>query len=380
MENNKQDNSKDDENKKKLDGKTGKNSNKNKNKDKEKFYFFKVDKNKIKLRLKKMKSKVVSRNNMRKKLVLIISLFILIGIGYALYTNTGSDNTEYYNLDTDNIEDSTGYEEEVSESEEVDPAEETLFFGNDELEDLETEEEETVNREDDREASDNRGDDSEASENEISKNEETEDVSQETQSDEESPAEREEEEAETDSRSSEPEVTEETDDSETERESDSTETEGRDETEEDVVTESNQALKEPEEERSGLSLLPPVSGEVIRSSGWFYHPVFEDWRYQNGITLEGNTGDVVMAADSGTVVSVTEDDYRGIMVEIDHGEEWSSVYGHLQKASVSAEEVVGKGQEIGLIGESGITDQPSLYFELQNEEGPVDPLDYFDEK
>ncbi|ACL70524.1 M23 family metallopeptidase [Halothermothrix orenii] len=125
-----------------------------------------------------------------------------------------------------------------------------------------------------------------------------------------------------------------------------------------------------------FELLKPVSGEILRDPGWYFHPVFEDWRYQTGVIIDGKAGDIVMAAASGTVRSVREDEYYGIIVEVEHQGGWRTLYGNLQRSSVSPGEVISKGQEIGRIGNTGIMEEPSLYFELRNGEGPVNPLDY----
>ena len=147
-----------------------------------------------------------------------------------------------------------------------------------------------------------------------------------------------------------------------------------------VVTEPAQSMttNQDNNQEQDFSLLKPVSGETVRSKGWYFHPIFKDWRYQPGLEFKGNTGDIVMAADSGKVIAVSEDEYKGVMVKIDHGQGWKTVYGHLQKASVSPGKVVGKGQEIGRVGQSGITDQPALYFELLNNDSPVNPREYIE--
>ena len=69
-----------------------------------------------------------------------------------------------------------------------------------------------------------------------------------------------------------------------------------------VVTESLRPVSRIEEER-GMELIKPVSGEVVQTSGWYYNPVLEDWRYQEGIAFSGNAGDIVMAAAAGRVLS-----------------------------------------------------------------------------
>lgn len=142
-----------------------------------------------------------------------------------------------------------------------------------------------------------------------------------------------------------------------------------------VVTEPINPLEVPVSRT--LTLLKPVDGEIIQEPGWYFHPVFDDWRYQSGLEFKGESGNIVMAAAAGRIISVKEDQYKGILVKIEHENGWQTLYGHLQKAVVSVGENVARGQEIGRLGSSGISAHPSLYFSLETQEGAIDPTDYF---
>lgn len=144
-----------------------------------------------------------------------------------------------------------------------------------------------------------------------------------------------------------------------------------------VVTEALRPISSYDNTRQGLELIKPVSGEIVQTSGWYYNPVLEDWRYQEGIGFSGNSGDIVMAAAAGKVLSVEEDVYRGIMVVIEHEDGWVTEYGHLERATVSPGSRVSKGQEIGRVGNTGMATEPILYFSLKNNEGAIDPLSFF---
>ena len=143
-----------------------------------------------------------------------------------------------------------------------------------------------------------------------------------------------------------------------------------------VVTEAVNPITEPV--KRTLTLLKPVDGEIIREPGWYFHPVFDDWRYQSGLEFTGEAGNIVMAAAAGRIISVKEDQYKGILVTIEHENGWRTIYGHLQKAVVSNGESVARGQEIGKLGSSGMAVQPSLYFVLETPDGSIDPTEYFD--
>lgn len=145
---------------------------------------------------------------------------------------------------------------------------------------------------------------------------------------------------------------------------------------EGVVTKPTKPMEQPA--RTAFTLLKPVSGQILQEPGWYYHPVFNDWRYQYGIEMSGNPGDVVMAAASGRVTTVKEDEYKGILVTVEHDNGWLTTYGHLQKSTVSPGQKISKGQEVGRVGTTGVSAEPSLYFSLKNEESEIDPREYFE--
>ena len=149
------------------------------------------------------------------------------------------------------------------------------------------------------------------------------------------------------------------------------------ELEEDVVTEPVLPVMETEQEE--IRLLQPVSGEIIRNRGWYYHSVFNDWRFLEGITIDSTAGNIVMAADFAEVSEVVEDDYKGLVVKLNHEDVWETIYGHLAEAAVKPGDTVARGQEIGRVGQSGLAvENPKLYFELKNKNGYVNPAEFFE--
>lgn len=286
-----------------------------KNKNDDKFYLFKIDKDKIKLQLKDIGTKIIRRKNKRKKIAILFLFCLLIGVVIAVnYYKPGQL-----------VKDNSEVIIESDNKEEQTAGEEQFSF--------KTNAEEKIAE-----------DRFNLSSQELKLNKKAnERLEQENMQEEKSqPA---------------------------SSKKNSQEVEG-------VVTTPVIPLKEKKDRE--IELLKPVSGENIRLAGWYYHPVFKDWRYQQGIELAGDPGEVVMAADSGKVITVKDDEYKGIVVIIKHNNGWKTLYGHLKRASVSSGEVIGKGQEIGRVGQSGISNEPSLYFELLNGGEIVNPEEYFE--
>jgi murein DD-endopeptidase MepM/ murein hydrolase activator NlpD len=65
----------------------------------------------------------------------------------------------------------------------------------------------------------------------------------------------------------------------------------------------------------------------------------------------------------------------GYYVEIDHGNGFHTVYGHMSKVVVTRGQFVAKGQLIGLMGATGHATGPHLHFEIRYEGVPQNPLD-----
>ncbi len=66
----------------------------------------------------------------------------------------------------------------------------------------------------------------------------------------------------------------------------------------------------------------------------------------------------------------------GNVVVIHHGGGWNSFYAHLKKGSIRVVkgQRVSKGEILGMVGMSGLTDFPHLHFELRHQNTRIDPF------
>jgi murein DD-endopeptidase MepM/ murein hydrolase activator NlpD len=119
----------------------------------------------------------------------------------------------------------------------------------------------------------------------------------------------------------------------------------------------------------------PVAGEVDMSSpfGVRTDPFLGRPAMHTGIDLRGESGEPVHATANGKVSIAGWDGGYGRMVEIDHGNGFSTRYGHLSEIDVKVGQQVRIGQLIGKIGSTGRSTGPHLHYETRINSEPVNP-------
>ncbi|PSB13813.1 hypothetical protein C7B76_18545 [filamentous cyanobacterium CCP2] len=122
----------------------------------------------------------------------------------------------------------------------------------------------------------------------------------------------------------------------------------------------------------------PVAGFPITSSfGSRVHPISGDVRFHKGIDIGTPIGTPIRTAKEGQVVFAGWSGTYGKKVIISHGEEYETLYAHLDELLVKEGDLVAAGQIIGLSGNTGYVSGPHLHFEIWLNEVALNPLDYF---
>lgn len=118
----------------------------------------------------------------------------------------------------------------------------------------------------------------------------------------------------------------------------------------------------------------PNDGAVVSLFGRQKHPKFDTYIYKKGIEIETSRGEEVRAVHSGVVQYANWFRGYGMVIIIDHGENYYSIYAHLAKLLVSVGETVLRNKPIGQVGETGLSQGNNLYFEIRHQGEPMDPL------
>ena len=116
---------------------------------------------------------------------------------------------------------------------------------------------------------------------------------------------------------------------------------------------------------------------MIPTNGRLSSPFGMRWgRMHNGIDLAASVGTPIYAADEGTVICSEYKGSFGNLVQIDHGNGYTTYYAHNSENLVSVGQTVAKGDLIAKIGSTGRSTGPHLHFEIRYDDVPQDPMNY----
>jgi murein DD-endopeptidase MepM/ murein hydrolase activator NlpD len=107
------------------------------------------------------------------------------------------------------------------------------------------------------------------------------------------------------------------------------------------------------------------------------HPIFNRARPHQGVDITAKVGTPIVAAAKGTVISAGYEGDYGFMVELDHGYGVITRYAHASKTLVRRGQVVERGENIALVGSTGLSVGPHLHYEVLVNGRPTNPRKFF---
>ena len=115
----------------------------------------------------------------------------------------------------------------------------------------------------------------------------------------------------------------------------------------------------------------PVDGRLLARFG---ETRGDDARTKwDGVMISASSGSQVHAVHGGRVVFADWLRGAGLLVILDHGNGYLSLYGHNQSLLKKPGDVVKAGEAISTVGTSGGQDTPALYFAIRQQGRPTDP-------
>lgn len=96
-----------------------------------------------------------------------------------------------------------------------------------------------------------------------------------------------------------------------------------------------------------------------------------------GVVINGDSGSSITSVANGKVLFADWLRGFGLVLVVDHGAGYMTVYGHNQALLKSVGDLVNRGETIALMGQSGGQSTPNLYFELRHKGIPLNPKQWF---
>ena len=114
----------------------------------------------------------------------------------------------------------------------------------------------------------------------------------------------------------------------------------------------------------------PVVGKPSNRFGRYRNGTSLRWQ---GLTIPSTEGNRVEAIHSGRIVFADWLRGSGLLVIIDHGDGYMSLYAHNQSLLKEIGDWVNPGDTIATVGNSGGQQRSGLYFEIRHNGKPTDP-------
>jgi septal ring factor EnvC (AmiA/AmiB activator) len=115
----------------------------------------------------------------------------------------------------------------------------------------------------------------------------------------------------------------------------------------------------------------PAQGEITAHFGSPRHVGQLKWQ---GIVINAADGADVQAVAAGRVVFADWLRGFGLLIILDHGDGYMSLYGYNQDLRKNVGDAVKTGETIATVGNNGSHNQSGLYFEIRHQGSPVNPL------
>lgn len=142
----------------------------------------------------------------------------------------------------------------------------------------------------------------------------------------------------------------------------------------------DEAIDSAEAQRTRLANIPSITP----TRGWFtsgfatarMHPIFHEERRHDGIDIAAPLGTPIIAPAGGRVIEVTREEGYGNLVAIDHGYGIVTRYAHCSKILVRVGQRVRRGEEIALVGNTGLSTSSHLHYEVEVHGKTVNPKNW----
>lgn len=114
--------------------------------------------------------------------------------------------------------------------------------------------------------------------------------------------------------------------------------------------------------------------------GWRVHPILNKKEFHTGLDLRAGMKTKIVAPADGVVeyAGIHKKSGYGVLLIIDHGYGFKTMYGHLYKCKAKSGDYVKKGDVIAYTGNSGLSSGPHLHYEVRYIQIALNPKNFID--
>lgn len=127
----------------------------------------------------------------------------------------------------------------------------------------------------------------------------------------------------------------------------------------------------------------PVKGDVLLPFSMdktVYFPTLDQYQYNRGMVIRANEGDAVYSVTEGRIIDIYDSAETGCTVVQDLGDGYTATYGQLANLTCSEGDVLEAGETLGAVGKVTryyTVEGTNVYFAMEQDGKPVNPMDYF---
>jgi len=124
------------------------------------------------------------------------------------------------------------------------------------------------------------------------------------------------------------------------------------------------------------AIKPVPEGRLTSGFGNRRHPILKRIRFHYGIDLAANKGTPIYAPADGYITFAGRNGSSGLFVKLNHKYGFETRYGHMNKIYVRRGQFVKRGDKIGEVGNTGLSTNPHLHYEVLFRGKYLNPLNF----
>ncbi len=148
----------------------------------------------------------------------------------------------------------------------------------------------------------------------------------------------------------------------------------------DYLDRSLETLIESIHKKKKVFLAVPVAypiakeqAQIVSGFGMRDHPILKERRMHNGIDIKAPVGTAVVATANGKVIKTEDKPGYGRSCVIQHDFGFQTRYAHMVRMTVGINSYVRKGEQIGFVGNTGLSVAAHLHYEVIKNGQPLNP-------